>query len=116
MPLIARLLRWTATPAGRRVLFVATTATVLALACNPLLLPLLPVVDAIGLDVLAVLLGAQALALLPWLCSQAARGMDVGVRALVGVFAGCAGGYLRQLLFGAARGTGLIAYARHAGA
>lgn len=56
MPLIARLFRWTATPVGRRALFVATTAAMLALACNPLLLPLLPVVDAISLDVLTVLL------------------------------------------------------------
>ncbi len=97
------LLRWTATPSGRRVLFAVTTAVAAIIACNPQLLPLLPVVDAVGLDVLALLLGAQAMAVLPWFGSPVARGTGLACRAFAGLLAGSVGGYLRQLLFGAAR-------------
>jgi len=73
---------------------------VLLVACNPLLLPLLPVVDAVGLDVLALLVGAQALAALPWLAGLTGRGATLARRVLEGLLAGAVGGYLRQLLFG----------------
>lgn len=99
------LLRWTGTPTGRRVLFAVTTLTTVLIACNPQLLPLLPVVDAVGLDVLALLLGAQAMAVLPWVGDQAGRGSRWICRALAGLLAGAIGGYLRQLCFGAVRGT-----------
>ena len=44
MRLIARLLHWTTLPAGRRVMAVLGTLLVIVLACNPDLLPLLPVI------------------------------------------------------------------------
>lgn len=100
MSLTARFLRWTGTPAGRRALFAITTATIMLVACNPLLLPLLPVVDAVGLDVLALLVGAQALAALPWLAHLTRRCAAPAGRVLAGFLAGAVGGYLRQLLFG----------------
>lgn len=65
MRLISRLLHWTTVPAGRRLMAVLGAALVIVLACNPDLLPLLPVVDALGLDVLMLLLGAQVVAVLP---------------------------------------------------
>jgi len=104
MSLTARLLRWTATPMGRRALFVLTAAVVALMACNPLLVPLLPVVDALGLDVLLLLVGAQAIALLPWVRLHASRTARVAIRllldALARAIAGFIGGYLRQLVFG----------------
>ena len=108
MGLITRLLRWSATPAGRRTLFTATTVAAVLVACNPQLLPLLPVIDALGLDVLALLLGAQIMAALPWLRDLATRCASLTYRVLAGVLAGAVGGYLRQLLFGIARGTVVI--------
>ena len=72
-------------------------ALVIVLACNPDLLPLLPVVDALGLDVLMLLLGAQVVAVLPWVRERAGRGIRVLARLLIGASAGAAGGYLRQL-------------------
>lgn len=98
--LTARLLRWTATPMGRRALFALTAAIVTLMACNPLLVPLLPVVDALGLDVLLLLIGAQAMALLPWVRLHASRTARVAARLLLGALAGFIGGYLRQLVFG----------------
>ncbi|MER2177317.1 MAG: hypothetical protein ABS955_06405, partial [Stenotrophomonas maltophilia] len=97
MSLTARLLRWTATPMGRRALFALTAAIVTLMACNPLLVPLLPVVDALGLDVLLLLVGAQAMALLPWVRLHARRIARGSARLLIGAFAGAIGGYLRQL-------------------
>lgn len=105
MSLTSRLLRWSATPSGRRVLFAATTLIALGVACNPLLLPLLPVVDALGLDVLALLLGAQLVGAAPWLHSRLGPAARVGVRLLGGLLAGAAGGYLRTLISGLLRGT-----------
>jgi len=102
--LTARLLRWTATPLGRRALFALTAAIVTVMACNPLLAPLLPVVDAVGLDVLVLLMGVQAMALLPWVRLHAGRIARIAARlllgALTGAIAGFIGGYLRQLMFG----------------
>jgi hypothetical protein len=102
----ARLFRWTATPMGRRALLALTAAIVILMACNPLLAPLLPVVDALGLDVLVLLMGAQAMALLPWVRLHADRIARVTARVLLdtlaGAIAGFIGGYLRQLVFGAA--------------
>ncbi|ACF50843.1 MULTISPECIES: hypothetical protein [Stenotrophomonas] len=108
MRLIARLLHWTTLPAGRRVMAVLGTVLVIVLACNPDLLPLLPVVDALGLDVLALLLGAQVMAMLPWLRERAARGTRMLARLLIGASAGAAGGYLRQLGWWLARGAGIV--------
>ena len=50
MRLNNRLMRWTTLPAGGRLMAVLGAALVIMLACNPDLLPLLPVVDALGLD------------------------------------------------------------------
>ncbi len=98
--LTARLLRWTATPMGRRALFALTAAIVTLMACNPLLVPLLPVVDALGLDVLILLIGAQVMTLLPWVRLHASRIARLAARLLLGALAGFIGGYLRQLVFG----------------
>ena len=59
---------------------VLGAALVIVLACNPDLLPLLPVVDALGLDVLALLLGAQLVAALPG-CVSGPRGGTTGLHA-----------------------------------
>jgi len=89
---------------GRRALFALTAAIVTLMACNPLLAPLLPVVDALGLDVLVLLIGAQAMTLLPWVPLHTRRIARVAARlllgALTGAIAGFIGGYLRQLVFG----------------
>lgn len=105
MRLISRLLHWTTLPAGRRLMAVLGAALVIVLACNPDLLPLLPVVDALGLDVLMLLLGAQVVAVLPWAREHAARGTRVLARLMMGALAGAAGGYLRQLAGWMARGA-----------
>ncbi|MBD8642451.1 hypothetical protein IFT63_02465 [Stenotrophomonas sp. CFBP 13724] len=113
MLLMSRIVRWTTSPAGKRTLFLLTTVFALLMACNPELLPLLPVVDALGLDVLAMLLGAQMLATLPWLRGHAGPALGVARRALAGIAAGAMGGYLRQLAFGVGRlGSGALFPAR----
>lgn len=104
MHLINRLLHWTTLPAGRRVMAVLGAALVIVLACNPDLLPLLSVVDALGLDVLVLLLGAQLVAALPGVRERASRGTKALARLLIGALAGAAGGYLRQLAWWLARG------------
>ncbi|MBK0027164.1 hypothetical protein IAE57_13410 [Stenotrophomonas sp. S48] len=91
------LLRWLSTPAVRRTLALLGAALVVLLACNPELAPLLGLMDVLGLDVLALLLGAQLLATLPWLRLHAGRGLRVAGRLAGGALAGAAGGYLRQL-------------------
>ncbi len=65
MRLISRLLHWTTLPAGRRLMAVLGAVLAIVLVCNPALSPLLPVVDALGLDVLMLLLGVQVVAALP---------------------------------------------------
>ncbi|WP_421568837.1 hypothetical protein [Stenotrophomonas sp. PD6] len=90
---------------GRWALTAASTALFLLVACNPDLLPLVPLVDALGLDVLALLLGAQLVATLPWLRMHTAQALRITGHALAGTLAGAIGGYLRALLFGMARGT-----------
>ncbi len=105
MHLINRLLHWTTLPAGRRLMAVLGAALVIVLACNPDLLPLLPVVDALGLDVLMLLLGAQVVAVLPWVRERATCGTRVLARLLIAASAGAAGGYLRQLAWWLARGA-----------
>lgn len=84
-----------------KLLAAATTVLVLLLACNLELLPLALLVDAIGLDVLALLLSAQMLAVLPWLRAHSSGALRVAGRSAMALFAGCIGGYLRQLMFGA---------------
>lgn len=97
MPLIDRLLRWTTPPTSRRAIALLCSVLLLVLACNPDLLPLLSLIDALGLDVLALLLGAQLVALLPWLRERGRQTARILGRLLVGGLAGAAGGYLRQL-------------------
>ncbi|KAA3598648.1 hypothetical protein D1178_16815 [Stenotrophomonas maltophilia] len=107
MHLINRLLHWTTLPAGRRVMAVLGAALVIVLACNPDLLPLLSVVDALGLDVLVLLLGAQLVAALPGVRERASRGTKALARLLIGALAGAAGGYLRQLAWWLAKDAGM---------
>ncbi|WP_329854795.1 hypothetical protein [Stenotrophomonas pavanii] len=104
MRLIEQLLRWTNLPAVRCLMAVLGAALVIVLACNPDLLPLLSVVDALGLDVLVLLLGAQLVAALPGVRERASRGTKALARLLIGALAGAAGGYLRQLAWWLARG------------
>ncbi|OBU69715.1 hypothetical protein A9K58_03315 [Stenotrophomonas maltophilia] len=108
MRMIERLLRWTTLPAGRRLMAVLGATLVIVLACNPDLLPLLPLVDALGLDVLMLLLGAQVVAVLPWVRERASRGTRVLARLLIGASAGAAGGYLRQLAWWLARNAVIV--------
>jgi hypothetical protein len=84
-----------------KLLAATTTVLVLLLACNLELLPLALLVDAIGLDVLALLLGAQMIAVLPWLRAHSGRLLRMAGRAFVALFAGWLGGDLRQPVFGA---------------
>ncbi|AWH32504.1 hypothetical protein [Stenotrophomonas sp. SAU14A_NAIMI4_8] len=91
------LLRWLSTPTVRRTLALLGAALVVLLACNPELAPLLGLMDVLGLDVLALLLGAQLLATLPWLRLHAGRRLRIAGRLACGALAGAAGGYLRQL-------------------
>ncbi len=81
MPLFSALRRLTASTTGRRLLAVSTVVLVL-LACNPELAPLAALVDMVGLDVLALLLGSQLLATLPWLADRALRALGPARRAL----------------------------------
>ncbi|MFL9582639.1 hypothetical protein [Stenotrophomonas sp. AB1(2024)] len=81
-----------------KLLAAATTVLILVVACNPDLLPLAPVLDAIGLDVLALLLGAQLVAVLPWLRARAAGPLRMAGLAGGAMVAGFMGGYLRQLV------------------
>ncbi|WP_102946769.1 hypothetical protein [Stenotrophomonas sp. VV52] len=105
MPLPSFLRSITASTTGRRVLAVSTVVLVLLLACNPELAPLAALVDMVGLDVLALLLGSQLLATLPWVADHSQRALDPARRAMAGLTAGAMGGYLRQLLFGLAQRT-----------
>ena len=82
-----------------KLLVAATTVLVLLLACNLELLPLALLVDTIGLDVLALLLGAQLVAVLPWLRAHAAAALRITTLAGGAMAAGFMGGYLRQLVF-----------------
>lgn len=107
MRLINRLLRWTTLPAVRCLMAALGAALVIVLACNPVLSPLLPVVDALGLDVLVLLLSAQVVAVLPWVRERAARGTKALARLLIGALAGAAGGYLRQLAWWLAKDAGM---------
>jgi len=84
-----------------KLLAAATTVVVLLLACNLELLPLALLLDTIGLDVLALLLGAQLVAVLPWVRAHSSGALRVAGRSAMALFAGCIGGYLRQLAFGA---------------
>lgn len=86
------LLRWLSTPALRRTLAVLGATLVVLLACNPELAPLLVVLDVLGLDVLALLLGAQLLATLPWLRLQVHRGLRAAGRRAAGLRRGGRGG------------------------
>ncbi len=105
MPLFSALRRFTASTTGRRVLAVSTVVLVLLLACNPELAPLAALVDMVGLDVLALVLGSQLVATLPWLAERARGALQPARRVVAGLAAGAMGGYLRQLLFGLAQRT-----------
>ncbi|WP_282245994.1 hypothetical protein [Stenotrophomonas sp. PS02300] len=80
-----------------KLLAAATTVLVLLLACNLELLPLALLVDTIGLDVLALLLGAQLVAVLPWLRAHIAGGMSIVRLGAGAALTGFMGGYLRCL-------------------
>lgn len=105
MPLFSALRRFTASTTGRRVLAVSTVVVVLLLACNPELAPLAALVDMVGLDVLALVLGSQLVATLPWLADHARGALQPARRVVAGLAAGAMGGYLRQLVFGLAQRT-----------
>ncbi|HHA2517454.1 hypothetical protein K7573_05885 [Stenotrophomonas maltophilia] len=102
MPLIDRLLRWTTLPTGRRAFALLCSVLLLVLACNPDLLPLLSLIDALGMDVVVLLLAAQVTVVLPWLRERTGRwfrlAMRIAAGVLAGVLAGVIGGYLRQLV------------------
>ena len=91
-----------------KLLTAATTVLILLVACNPDLLPLVPIVDAIGLDVLALLLGVQLAAAWPWLRTHAGGLVHLGGLAVGAVIAGFLGGYLRQLQIGLIQRTLVI--------
>lgn len=65
-----------------KLLAATTTVVVLVLACNLELLPLALLVDTVGVDVLALLLGAQLVAVLPWVRAQGAAALRMGSRLL----------------------------------
>ncbi|WP_285309976.1 hypothetical protein [Stenotrophomonas maltophilia] len=98
MPLIDRLLRWTTLPTGRRAFALLCSVLLLVLACNPDLLPLLSLIDALGMDVVVLLLATQVTVVLPWLRERAGRWFRLAMRIAAGVLAGVIGGYLRQLV------------------
>lgn len=108
MPLFSALRRFTASTTGRRLLAVSTVVLVVLMACNPELAPLAALVDMVGLDVLALLLGSQLLAALPWVGDRTRRALGPVRRTMAGLAAGVMGGYLRQLAFGLAHGTVVI--------
>lgn len=95
VPLISPALRTTTHRIGRLLLVVATTLIIVLLASNPELVPLIAVIDAVGLDVLILLLGAQLLATLPWVSAHLRRGFRLARRGLGALAAGAMGGYLR---------------------
>ncbi|MBT2766348.1 hypothetical protein J7J08_01695 [Stenotrophomonas sp. ISL-67] len=95
-----------------RLLTAATTVLIVLMACNPQLLPLVPVLDAVGLDVLVLLLGAQMAATLPWLRAHAPGALRLARLAAGAVIAGFVGGYLRQLQVGFGQGTLLVVHRR----
>ncbi|MGH8466477.1 MAG: hypothetical protein ACRER5_20255 [Pseudomonas sp.] len=105
VPLFSALRRFTVSATGRRVLAVCTVVAVVLMACNAELAPLAALVDMVGLDVLALVLGSQLMAALPWLTDHARGALQPARRVVVGLVAGAMGGYLRQLLFGLAQRT-----------
>lgn len=82
-------------PSRARLLTAATTLLIVLMACNPQLLPLVPVLDAVGLDVLVLLLGAQMVALAPWVRAHASGVLRLAGLVAGAVIAGFAGSYLR---------------------
>jgi len=88
---------------------------VLLLACNLELLPLALLVDAIGLDVLALLLGAQLVAALRCVRANNVKPLRMARLMPGAVVAAFMGGYLRQFLFGLCQGTVIVSRAHHDG-
>lgn len=95
-----------------RLLTAATALIVLLIACNPQLLPLVPMVDALGIDVLVFLFGAQAIATLLWMRMHAAGALRVLGLTSGAILASFVGGYLRQLFVGLRRGTVVLRFWR----
>lgn len=89
-----------------------TVLTLLLVACNPDLLPLAPLVDALRLDAMALMLAAQLVATFPWLHAHPAASLRVMGHTVVGLLADFAGGCLRALQFGLREGTGGVGRAR----
>lgn len=71
---------WTSTPTGRRVMILLSVLVLLTVGSNPELLPLLSLIDAVGLDVLLWLLGAQFLA---WMAPLASSLLPLARRVVV---------------------------------
>jgi hypothetical protein len=89
-------------PAARRALTLTTAIIILCVASNPTLATLVPLLDAIGLDVMAYLLSAQIAVLagevaLPWLRALLRRHRTYIPATGIHVCACVMGGYLRQL-------------------
>ena len=78
-----------------RLLTLATTVLIVLMACNPQLLPLVPVLDAVGADVLLLLLGVQLVTLAPWLRAHVSALLRLAGLVPGAVIAGFAGSYLR---------------------
>lgn len=78
-----------------RLLTLTTTVLIVLMACNPQLLPLVPVLDAVGADVLLLLLGVQIVALAPWLRAHVSALLRLAGLVPGAVIAGFAGSYLR---------------------
>jgi hypothetical protein len=95
---------WTSSGWRPRAIFLITTILFVCIASNPELSALIPVIDALGLDVLMYLFAAQLSVLVGGLlwplvrCKVERIGM-VAARFALHAFIAFMGGYLRQLLW-----------------
>jgi hypothetical protein len=88
-----------------RLLAIVKTVVAVLIACDPQLLPLVPAVDAPGIDVLVSPLGSQAVATLLWMRMRAAGALRVARLTVGSAIADSGRSYLRQLQVGEERGT-----------
>ena len=106
-----KLFEWRKKGWYRRAIFVLTIVLVVALAAHPELRLLLPLVDALGLDLLLLLISAQfmdyARPLLRAVHHSVIRPLAVGFYALAIYFLGIMGPYVeaRVSVFRLSRGT-----------
>jgi hypothetical protein len=95
---------WTSSGWRPRAIFLVTTILLVCIASNPELSALIPVIDALGLDVLMYLFAVQLSVLVggllwpPVRCKVERIGM-VAVRFALHASIASMGGYLRQLLW-----------------